>query len=88
MQGHDPNGKGATPLARHLSNLKLISRLLGHELHAQNGAKAITLSRDEVQEIQNTLDLFIEEVSRQGGAFGAPAGGHTPETRLVSSTRN
>lgn len=87
MQGHDPNGKG-TPLARHLSNLKLISRLLGHELHAQSGAKAITLSRDEVQEIQNTLDLYIEEVSRQGGAPGSAAGGLAPETRLVSSARN
>lgn len=88
MQGHDPNGKGATPLARHLANLKLISRLLGHELHAQAGAKAITLSRDEVQEIQTTLDLFIEEVSRQGGTLGSNGAALAPETRLVTSARN
>ena len=87
MQGHDPHSKGTPNLARHLSNLKLISRLIGHELHAQGSAKTITLSRDEVLEIQTTLDLFIEEVSRQGGPAGA-GGGSAPETRLVSSARN
>ncbi len=74
------------PLQRHLANLKLISRLLGHELHTQSSAKSITLSRDEVHEIQTTLDLFIEEATRRQsgvpGAAGAPAGG---ETRLVHS---
>lgn len=88
MQGHDPHAKGTSHLARHLSNLKLVSRLLGHELHAQGNAKTITLSRDEVLEIQATLDLFIEEASRQGGHLGSGASGAAPETRLVTSSRN
>lgn len=66
---------------RHLSNLKLLSRLLGHELHSQSGAKAITLSRDELEEMQTTIDLFIEEVTTRGGPLGSGLG--SPETRLV-----
>ena len=55
---------------RQLAHLKIISRLLGHELHAQNSPR-LTLSRDEVHEIQTSIDLFIEEVMRaKGGATG------------------
>ena len=58
-------------MMRHLSSLKVISRLLGHELHTQTGGKSITLSREEVLEIQTSLDLFIEEATRQGGGMGS-----------------
>jgi hypothetical protein len=74
-----------TSLQRHLSNLKLVSRLLGHELHSQSNAKSITLSRDAVQEIQNTLDLYIEEVSR--GQGGGSAHSAAP-TRMVGNGAN
>ena len=68
---------------RHLSSLKLVSRLLGHELHAQGASKTITLSREEVVEIQSTLDLFIEEMSRRqaGQAGGTPS----DNTRMVTA---
>ena len=56
------------PLHRQLAHLKVLSRLLGHELHAQGASKTITLSRDQVVEIQTTLDLYIEEASRRSGA--------------------
>ncbi|MEZ5974454.1 MAG: hypothetical protein R3F33_11830 [Planctomycetota bacterium] len=56
-------------LQRHLSSLKVISRLLGHELHTQTGGKTITLSREEVTEIQTSLDLFIEEAARYTGSL-------------------
>lgn len=80
METNQTRANGA--LQRHLSNLKLVSRLLGHELHTQSSTKSITLSRDEVLEIQTTLDLFIEEATRrQSGVAGAPAG--DGETRLV-----
>ena len=75
-----------TSLQRHLSNLKLVSRLLGHELHSQSNAKAISLSRDAVQEIQTTLDLYIEEVSRGQGAFGGANGNAAQTTRMVGNT--
>ncbi len=44
---------------RELAHLKIISRLLGHEMHSQNGQR-ILLSRESVQEIQTSIDLFIE----------------------------
>jgi hypothetical protein len=53
------------PAIRQLASLKLLSRLLGHELHAQANTKAVSLSRDEVIEIQTTVDLFIEELTRR-----------------------
>ncbi|MEM1452787.1 MAG: hypothetical protein AAF957_21030 [Planctomycetota bacterium] len=67
--------KHGTHLERHLAQLKLVSRLLGHELHSQGGSKSIALSRDQVTEMQIALDLFIEEASkrlggRSGGSYG------------------
>jgi hypothetical protein len=50
-------------LERHLSHVKLISRLIGHELHAQSNQRVV-VSRDELSEIQASLDLFIEEMSK------------------------
>lgn len=56
---------------RQLAHLKIISRLLGHELHAQSSPR-LTLSREEILEIQTSIDLFIEESMRGKGA--GPAG--------------
>jgi hypothetical protein len=65
--GNQPNR-----LERTLAQLKIISRLLGHELHGQN-APRLTLSREEILEIQTSIDLFIEEVMRTArGAASAP----------------
>ena len=72
---NDSAAKTAAALQRHLSSLKVVSRLLGHELHTQSSSKAVTLSRDEVIEIQTTLDLFIEECARQGGFSSRSSGG-------------
>lgn len=83
----DASNQNRTPssLQRHLSNLKLVSRLLGHELHSQSNAKAISLSRDAVQEIQTTLDLFIEEVARGQGSFGSTTAAAAQTTRMVGN---
>ena len=68
---------------RQLASLKLISRLLGHELHSQPSAKSITLSRESVTEIQSTLDLFIEDVS-SGRSVSMPRGAAAPSVRSVT----
>jgi len=72
-------------IGRQLASLKILSRLLAHELHAQQSSKQVSLSRDEVLEIQTCLDLYIEEVSRrQSQAGGAPAS----EPTLVAARNN
>ncbi len=64
--------KSSLQIQRQLANLKIVTRLLAHELHSQGTSKSITLSRDEVQEIQTCLELYIEELSRKsGGALGS-----------------
>lgn len=68
------NYKYGAPLQRHLSPLKLVSRLLGHEMHVQANAKAISLTREQVLEIQSSIDLFIEEASRRLGSGGGGMG--------------
>jgi hypothetical protein len=66
--------KTQNPTVRQLASLKIVSRLLGHELHAQATSKTIQLSREEVVEVQTTLDLFIEEIARRhGGPATQPA---------------
>jgi hypothetical protein len=79
-----PNQPGR--VERQLAHLKILSRLLGHELHAQN-APRITFSRDEVQEIQTSIDLFIEEMIKasRGAASMAP---REVEVQAVASRVN
>jgi hypothetical protein len=60
-----PSTRTTHPAIRQLASLKVLSRLIGHELHSQANTKAITLSREEVVEIQTTVDLFIEELTRR-----------------------
>jgi len=68
------NYKYGAPLQRHLSPLKLVSRLLGHEMHVQANAKSVSFSRDQVIEIQSAIDLFIEEAARRVGGAASSMG--------------
>ena len=76
---HKPN----LATARQLASLKIVSRLLAHELHAQSSSKSITLSKDEVVEIQTCVDLFIEEASRRPGAPQTYAASGLPSAAMV-----
>ena len=77
--------KFTSQVARQLANLKLVSRLLAHELHAQASSKTVSLSKEEVLEIQTSIDLFIEEVGRKQGLG---AGMQPSEPALVASRNN
>lgn len=72
MDRSSPSHHTTSRAERQLAHLKILSRLLGHELHAQSSPR-ITLSRDEVEEIQASLDMYIEEVMRsKGHGVGTP----------------
>ena len=85
------NPKVTPPTARSLASLKIVSRLLAHELHAQASAKQVSLSKDEVVEVQTCIDLFIEEATRRQSAspaLNAPISVGTFEPQLVSARIN
>ncbi|MEE8467587.1 MAG: hypothetical protein V3T22_03990 [Planctomycetota bacterium] len=70
--------KQGNQLHRQLAPLKMVSRLLGHEMHAQGTASTISLSREELSEIRTTIDLFIEEATRRNGSLGSGSAGGGP----------
>lgn len=78
------SSKQAAQLQRQLATLKIVSRLLTHELHAQQNSKSITLSRDEVLELQTCVDLFIEEAARQKATPSMPIA----DAAIVVGARN
>jgi hypothetical protein len=82
------SNKQINPVVRQLASLKLLSRLLGHELHAQGVTKTVTLSREEVVEIQTTVDLFIEELTRRQGQLPSSGSLQTVSAEPLASSRN
>jgi hypothetical protein len=75
----------ANPLVRQLSSLKVLSRLLAHELHTQGSTRSVTLSREEVNEMKTTLDLFIEEAGRRlSGSRLSQGSGTVSQVELTS----
>ena len=79
--------KPQNPILRQLASLKVLSRLMGHELHAQGATKTVTFSREEMNEIQTAIDLYIEDVTRRYSQAPAAGGVANVETPLVA-TRN
>ncbi len=77
-------------IERQLAPLKIISRLLGHELRASQATR-LTLTREEVLEIQTSLDMYIETISRARGSQGsgaAPRDSGQVDVQPVSSRVN
>tara|TARA_R110002126_G_scaffold23750_20_gene83039 strand:- start:14557 stop:14838 length:282 start_codon:yes stop_codon:yes gene_type:complete len=75
----------ANPLVRQLASLKVLSRLLAHELHTQGSTRSVTLSREEVNEMKTTLDLFIEEAGKRlGGSRLSQSSGTVSQVELTS----
>lgn len=61
---------------RRVSQLKLLTRLLEHELDAAKGAKDVSLERGLLEETLDSLELFIEDVD---GANGGTRTRQVPE---------
>jgi hypothetical protein len=84
METLSSSPKQATQLQRQIATLKIVSRLLAHELHAQQNSKMVTLSRDEIVELHTCIDLYIEEATRQRS--NSPA--QTADAAVVVGSRN
>jgi len=57
-------------VGRHLSQLKILTRLLDHELDATKGAREITLDRGLVENIIDTLEIFTDDCEGVSGGAG------------------
>lgn len=71
---------------RHVSQLKVLARLMEHELDASKGGAELTIDRELVESMLDTIEIFIEDVgSEQGGGRGVtskPAAEKPAVTRL------
>ena len=54
-------------VGRHLSQLKLMIRLLDHELEAAKGSSEITMDRDLVEHILDALEIFTDDCDSVSG---------------------
>ena len=54
-------------VGRHLSQLKILTRLLDHELDAAKGAREITLDRDLIENVIDTLEIFTDDCEGVSG---------------------
>jgi hypothetical protein len=48
-------------VGRHLSQLKIMTRLLEHELEAAKGAREVTLDRELIENVLDTLEIFTAD---------------------------
>ena len=48
-------------VGRHLSQLKILTRLLDHELDASKGAREVTLDRGLIENVIDTLEIFTDD---------------------------
>ncbi len=60
----------AKMVERRLSQLKVLARLLAHEIEVAGSERNISLDKDLAQSILTTLELFIEDA--EGAKKGAP----------------
>lgn len=54
-------------VGRHLSQIKILSRLLEHELDAAKGNREVTIDRHLVENVLDTLDIFVDDCEGAAG---------------------
>jgi len=65
-------------VGRHLSQIKVLTRLLEHELDAAKGSKDINLDRHIIENILDTMEIFCEDCERVGGRGGRERAAEKP----------
>ena len=54
-------------VGRHLSQLKILSRLLEHELEAAKGAREVPMDRHLIENVLDTLEIFTDDCETISG---------------------
>ena len=65
------DGKVGNYIHRHLSQLRVVSRLVEHELDTAKGDE-IVLDRQLLESVLDTLDIFVEDLDGQSGRTASP----------------
>jgi hypothetical protein len=55
-------------VGRHLSQIRILARLLEHELEAAKGAREVTIDRTLVENVLDTLEIFVDDCETVSGA--------------------
>ena len=55
-------------VARHLSQIKAVSRLLEHELEAAKGAREMTVDRELIENTLDILEIFTDDCETVSGS--------------------
>ena len=55
-------------VGRHLSQIKILARLLEHELEAAKGGREVTMDRHLVENVLDSLEIFVDDCETAGGA--------------------
>lgn len=58
-------------VGRHLSQLKILTRLLDHELDSSKGAREVTLDRGLIENVIDTLEIFTDDCEGVSGTESA-----------------
>ena len=54
-------------VSRHLSQVKILSRVLEHELDAAKGGREVTIDRTLIESVLDTLEIFVEDCETASG---------------------
>jgi hypothetical protein len=54
-------------MSRHLSQIKILSRLLEHELDVAKGGREVTIDRHLVENVLDTMEIFVEDTESASG---------------------
>lgn len=55
-------------VARHLAQIKVVSRLLEHELEAGKGARELTIDRELIENTLDILEIFTDDCETVSGS--------------------
>ena len=73
-----PEGNVGKYVGRHLSQLKLMTRLMEHEVDSAKGGREVAIDRHLVENMIDTLEIFIEDCE-------VASGGQRGERKPVST---
>lgn len=55
-------------VSRHLSQLKILCRMLEHELETAKGGREVTMDREVVESALDTLEIFVDDCESAAGS--------------------